>query len=92
MFCRLCLHGRKRWLLTLQEPVALRVAYERKSAKWKEPTDTVTYFIAKDSSYIHVRLRKCTVENVIFIIKSSYELGSMLLRGACKSAIPVVGV
>ena len=34
---------------SLQESVPSRVAYERKGAKWKELTDTVTYFIAKES-------------------------------------------
>ena len=29
--------------------VALHVMYKRKGAEWKEVTDTVTYFIAKDS-------------------------------------------
>ena len=48
--------------------------------KWKKLTDTVTYFIAKDSLPIY----KYGLENVIFIIKSSYELRSMLLRGARK--------
>ena len=35
--------------LILQESMVMRVAYERKGAKWKELTDAVTYFIAKDS-------------------------------------------
>ena len=38
----------------------LRVAYGQKGAKWKELTDTVTYFIAKDylPIYIYVQLGK----------------------------------
>ena len=32
----------------LQEWVALCVTYERKDAPWKELTEAVTYFIAKD--------------------------------------------
>ena len=28
--------------------MVIRVAYKRKGAKWKELTDAVTYFIAKD--------------------------------------------
>ena len=71
---------------TLQESVVLCVVYKQKGVKWKELTDTVTYFIAKDSLPIYVY----GWENVIFIIKSSYELRSMLLRGACTSATPVV--
>ena len=70
----------------LQELLALRVVYEQKGAKWKELTETVTYFIARDFPSIYTY----GWENVIFIIKSSYELHSMLLRGACKSATPVV--
>ena len=38
---------------TLQESVVLRVVYEQKGVKWKELTDTVTYFIAKDSLPIY---------------------------------------
>jgi len=37
---------------TLQESVASRVAYERKGAKWKGRTETVTYSI---TVYINVR-------------------------------------
>ena len=33
----------------LQESMGMRVAYERKGAKWKELTNAVTIFIAKDS-------------------------------------------
>ena len=44
---------------TLQELVALHVAYERKGAKWKEVTDTVTYLITKNSlptyTYVYIR-------------------------------------
>ena len=67
-------------LQTLHESFALRVAYEWKGTKWKMPTDTVTYFIVKGSLSIYMY----GWENVIFIIKSSYELRSMLLRGAHK--------
>ena len=70
----------------LQELLALRVVYELKGAKLKQLTETVTYFIARDFPSIYTY----GWENVIFIIKSSYELRSMLLRGACKSATPVV--
>ena len=77
-----------RYRYETNESVALRVAYERKGTKWKKLTDTVTYFIVKDS------LSKYTYssESVIFIIKRSYELRIMLLRGACKSATPIVGM
>ena len=47
---------------TLQESVALHVMYERKGTHWKELTDTVTYFIAKDSLPICI----CMVEKVLF--------------------------
>ena len=72
----------------LQESVALCAVYERKSAKWKELTDTVTYFIAKDTlpTYTYGS------EMLFLFIKSSHELRSMLLRGACNSATPVVGL
>ena len=72
----------------MNESVALCVAYEQKGPKWKKPTDTATYFIVKGS----LSLYTYSLENVIFIIKSSYELRSMLLRGACKSATPIVGM
>ena len=61
-----------------QESVALCLGQNGRSSQTH-----LTYFIAKDSY---------GWENVIFIIKSSYELRSMLLRGACKAATPVVGM
>ena len=39
---------------TLQESMVMRVAYERKSARWKELTDAVSYFIAKDSLPVYM--------------------------------------
>ena len=64
------------------------VAYEWIGAKWKERlTDAVTSLLLRTRFlYNIIQLR-----NILFIIKSSYELGSMLLRGACRSATPVVG-
>ena len=38
----------------LQESMVMRVAYERKSARWKELTDAVSYFIAKDSLPVYM--------------------------------------
>ena len=61
-----------------QELVVLRVGQNGRSSQTH-----LTYLIAKDSY---------GWENVIFIIKSSYELRSMLWRGACKAATPVVGM
>ena len=39
---------------TFQELMVMRVAYEQISARWKELTDAVTYFIAKDSLPVYM--------------------------------------
>ena len=45
--------------LTLQESITMVQAYERKGAKWKELTDAVTYFIAKDSLPVYKVEKSC---------------------------------
>ena len=60
---------------TLQESITVRVAYERKSAKWKELTDAVTYFIAKDSLPIFT-VEKSGFKRLMRTFDPRYELPS----------------
>ena len=60
---------------TLQESMTVRVAYERKSAKWKELTDAVTYFIAKDSLPIFT-VKKSGFKRLMRTFDPRYELPS----------------
>ena len=57
----------------LQESMAMRVAYERKGAKWKELTNAVTIFIDKDSlsTYIFGCEKRLQVIQVIPIYTTS---------------------
>ena len=61
--------------LTLQKSMTIAQSYERKGAKWKELTDTVTYFIAKDSLPIYT-VEKSGFKRLLRTFDARYELPS----------------
>ena len=60
---------------TLQETLTTAQAYERKGVKWKELTDTVTYFIAKDSLPIYT-VEKSGFKHLLRTLDARYQLPS----------------
>ena len=73
--------------LTLQESITMAQAYERKGAKWKELTDAVTYFIAKDSLPVYT-VEKSGLKRLMKTFDARYQLPSRSYFS--RTAIPVL--
>ena len=61
--------------LTLQESITMVQAYKQKGAKWKELTDAVTYFIAKDSLPVYT-VEKSGFKQLMKTFDARYQLPS----------------